>query len=154
VKRGGRVEHYVKERDGEVITFDWLGVNWKLKHGQYFVCDAWSRDVVEYLGKYLSKDALIQELRDSEGRRIRKFSSSRFELVDDLTPYLKMAQAKELDERPDLEGLYWRRDGSKLVGRGKEVVEKIGWDGAIVKKIRYPKVRVIRGEWQEVVISK
>lgn len=139
--------HVQKERDGSVVTWDWLFENVKQKFGMYFCCDCWSRSVFDYLGKYLAKDALLKEFKEKLGRRVRVFASSRFPVEFQMSWLHKLDFGKMLMEFPDLADLYWRRERSCIVGRGKEVLEKVDIDGDVFTKIRYPRVRVIRGEW-------
>ncbi len=139
---------YEKIRDGSVIGFDWLEKHWRQKMGQYFCCDGYSRNITDYLGKYIGKeDSLLAELKKRLGRRVRTFSSSRIPLEDQLNWFHRSEFDKELSEHPDLENLYWRREGSSIVGRAKEVTSYIDFNGVEREKVRYPRVRVIRGEW-------
>ena len=136
-----------KVRDGSVVNWDWLRENVKQKFGLYFCCDCWSRDVEDYLGKYLAKSELLKEFKEKLGRRVRVFASSRFPVEHQMTWFQKKDFGDLMLEHPDLEDLYWHREGASIVGRGKEVVPYVGWDGEQREKIRYPRVRVIRGEW-------
>ena len=136
-----------KVRDGSVITWDWLKENVKQKFGLYFCCDCWSRNVEDYLGKYLAKSELLKEFKEKLGRRVRVFASSRFPVEHQMTWFQKKDYGDLMIEHPDLEDLYWHREGASIVGRGKEVVSYVGWDGEQREKVRFPRVRVIRGEW-------
>ena len=136
-----------KVRDGSVVTWDWLLANVKQKFGMYFCCDSWSRNVEDYLGKYLAKSELLKEFKEKLGRRVRVFASSRFPVEHQMTWFQKKDYSDLIIEHPDLEDLYWHREGASIVGRGKEVVSYLGWDDSPREKIRYPRVRVIRGEW-------
>ena len=136
-----------KVRDGSVVTWDWLLANVKQKFGLYFCCDCWSRNVEDYLGKYLAKSELLKEFKEKLGRRVRVFASSRFPVEHQMTWFQKKDFGDLMIEHPDLEDLYWHREGASIVGRGKEVVPYVAWNGEEREKIRYPRVRVIRGEW-------
>lgn len=145
--KGKRYHKYVKVRDGSVITFRWLESRWRKKIGQYFCCDAYSVNVTDYIGKYISKqDGLLKILKEKLGKRVRVFSSSQFPLCDQMGWYLRGQYEKEISQNPELENFYCRREGSSIVWRGKEVVEKIVL-GSVVRKVNYPRVRVIHGEW-------
>lgn len=146
--RGKRKQHYFEEREGEVITFDFFKKQWKLKHGQFFVCDAWSRDIMGYLGKYLDKtDPLFEEMKKQNGK-LRRFNTSKFPLEFQLDAY-QMGQLYGLwIEEPDSKDLYWRRCDNRLVGYGKEVREvgkELGWN--LRKSVFVPVMR-IPSEWQ------
>lgn len=147
-KNGARYHKYVKVRDGSIVTFDWLEGHWRKKIGQYFCCDGFSWSIKDYLGKYIGKqDPLLKELKKRLGCRVRVFSSSRFPLEDQLNWFHKGEFEKEIAAHPDLAGLYWRRENSSIVGRGKEVQTYTDFDGKEHLRVRYPRVRVIHGEW-------
>lgn len=146
---GRRLENgYVgKVRDGSVITWDWLFKNVKQRFGIYFCCDSWSRSVEDYLGKYLAKDELLREFKAKLGRRVRVFASSRFPVEFQMNGLQALEFKELLDDHPDLVDLFWRREKSCIVGRGKEVLDAWACDGSCLPVVRYPRVRVIRGDW-------
>ena len=140
----GRVE---KVRDGSVVTWEWLFKNVKQKFGIYFCCDSWSRSVEDYLGKYLAKDELLREFKAKLNRRVRVFASSRFPVEFQMTGLQALEFKALLDDHPDLAALFWRRERSSVVGRGKEILDQWACDGSLLPVVRYPRVRVIRGDW-------
>ena len=146
VESNGR-QRVKKLRDGSIITWDWLHSNVKQKFGMYFCCDCWSRDVEEYLGKYLAKAELLREFKEKLGRRVRVFASSRFPVEHQMSWLQKTDYRELLGREPELGSLYWRREGAAIIGRGREIVESVGWDGELLEKVKYPRVAVIRGEW-------
>jgi hypothetical protein len=148
---GRRLEngHVEKVREGSVITWDWLFKNVKQKFGMYFCCDSWSRSVEDYLGKYLAKDELLKEFKARLGRRVRVFASSRFPVEFQMTGLQAIEFEQLVVDHPDLADLFWHRERSSIVGRGKEVCDRWAPDGSAVAVVRYPRVRVIRGEWIE-----
>ena len=146
---GRRLEngHVEKVRDGSVVTWDWLFRNVKQKFGIYFCCDSWSRSVEDYLGKYLAKDELLKEFKAKLGRRVRVFASSRFPVEFQMNGLQELEFKELLDDHPDLAALFWRREKSCIVGRGKEVLDRWACEGSLLPVVRYPRVRVIRGDW-------
>jgi hypothetical protein len=144
-----RGKRYERVRDGDVVTFDWLIENWKMKVGQFFVCDGYSRSVFGYLEKYLTgkNSELVELLRAKFGKKLRVFSSSRFEVIDQMAWFQKKEFREVVRLDPALENLYWHREGSSIVGRGKEVREVVEFDGRVSSKVSYPRVKVLRGEW-------
>lgn len=137
----------VKVRDGKIITFDWLLKNAKQKLGIYFCCDAWSRNIYDYLGKYLSKPGLMDEFKKQHGKRVSVFSSSVLPIDFKMDSAQSTDYYKLLAGFPDAVDLYWRREGSRIVGRAKSVDEKYFEDGSSVVKISYPKILTIPSEW-------
>ena len=139
----GRIK---KEREGEVITWDWLYKNVNQKFGMYFCCDCWSRNVYDYLSKYLAKGDLLQEFKKKLGRRVRVFSSSRI----DIGNYMSYLQREEyinlIEGEPDFKELYVRRLGSKVNFCAKETIDCVEYDGSSSVKVSYPVVQTIRGE--------
>lgn len=136
-----------KERNGSVITWDWLHQNIKQKFGMYFCCDCWSRNVLDYLGKYLAKEELLKDFKERLGRRVRVFASSRFPVEYQMSWIQEMDYRKLVEESPDMADWFWRREGSSIVARGKEIVEGVSFDGWPIEKVRYPRVYKIAGEW-------
>jgi len=146
---GHRLEngHVEKEREGKVITWDWLYKNIRQKFGMYFVCDCWSHQVFDYLGKYLAKGDQLLDLIRSTGKRVRVFSSSRFPVRYQMTYDQKREYDDLILEDPDLADLYTRCEGSQIVLRGKEVIEHEWENGYVFRKVLYPKIRSIQGAW-------
>lgn len=139
--------HVKKERDGKLITWKWLYKNIKQKFGMYFVCDCWSHQVFDYLGKYLAKgDPLLDFIR-KVGKKVRVFSSSRFPVEFEMSYEQKKEYDELIQEDPDLGDLYTRCEGSKIVLRGKEIIEHEWGNGYVFRKVTYPKVCTIRGAW-------
>jgi len=139
--------HVKKVRDGSVITWDWLKRNVKQRFGMFFCCDAWSPSVEGYLAKYLAKDELLREFKGRLGRRVRVFASSRLPVEFQMTGLQELEFKELLDNYPDLGDLFWRRERSCIVGRGKEVLDQWACEGSPSPVVRYPRVRVIRGDW-------
>jgi len=146
---GRRLEngHVEKVRDGSVVSWDWLFKNVKQKFGIYFCCDSWSRSVEDYLGKYLAKDELLKEFKAKCTRRVRVFASSRFPVEFQMVGLQELEFKELINDYPDLADLFWRRERSCIVGRGKEVLDQWACDGSLSPVVRYPRVRVIRGDW-------
>jgi len=139
--------HVKKVRDGSVITWDWLRKNVKQKFGMYFCCDAWSRSVEDYLAKYLAKDELLKEFKAKLGRRVRVFASSQLPVEFQMDGLQGLEFKELLSDHPDLAELFWHRERSSIVGRGKEILDRWACDGSVSRVVRYPRVRVIRGDW-------
>jgi len=145
---GRRLEngHVQKEREGLVITWDWLYKNIRQKFGKYFVCDSYSHNVFDYLGKYLAKGDPLLELIRSTGKKVRIFSSSRFPVEYQMSGDQKREYQEIILAEPEAGDLYWRCEGSRILGRGKEIVEHV-WQTFVFRKIIYPKVYSISGAW-------
>lgn len=144
----GRIK---KIRDGSIVTWDWLHANVKQKFGMYFCCDAYSVNVLDYLGKYLAKGSELFAFRQIVGKKVRVFSASRF-LVEYQETLGQAAERKKLiEDFPEFADLYWRREGSKIVAHGKEDIRINYWADKFLVKIRYPKIHTIRGDWLVVV---
>jgi hypothetical protein len=137
-----------KVRNGSVVTWDWLYANIKQKLGMYFVCDCWSSHVYDYLGKYIAKGGELEKFRAKLGRRVRVFSASRFPVKYQMTEGQEGEYQSLISSSPESGDLYWRREDSKIVARAKEVklIELV--NGLQFKKVRYPKIHVIKSEWQ------
>lgn len=149
---GKRLEngHVEKVRDGSVITWDWLYKNVKQKFGIYFVCDCWSKNVYDYLGKYIGKGELLKELRERMKklkRKVRVFSSSRLPLRYRMSWAQIVDYQGLVDELPELADLYWRKEGARVVARAKTVNEKYFLDGRSYSRVEYDRVLTIKGEW-------
>jgi hypothetical protein len=142
-----RVKRLKREREGLLITFDWLIENVKQKFGVFFICDCWSSRVYDYLGKYISKGSELQAFKEKLGKRVRVFSASRFPVKYQMSIYQSNQHAGILQSSPESEELYWRREDSKIVGRAKEIVTSTFLNMTFTK-VRYPKVYVIKGDWQ------
>jgi len=140
----GRIK---KIRDGSIVTWDWLHDNVKQKFGMYFCCDAYSVNVYDYLGKYLAKGNELFAFRQIVGKKVRVFSASRF-LVEYQETLGQAGERKKLIEsHPEFEDLYWRREGSRIVARGKEEIKINYWANKFLVKIKYPKIHTISGDW-------
>lgn len=136
-----------KIRDGKIITWDWLYRQALQKFGMYFICDAFSKQVYGYLSKYLPKAELLDDFKKHVGKKVHVFSSSRFPLENKMS-YDQWKEFHELiDERPDAGELYWRREGSRIVGRAKCTVEREWGSGWVQRRARYDKVVSIPGIW-------
>jgi hypothetical protein len=136
-----------KVREGKVITWAWLYENIKLRFGMYFCCDAYSRDIYNYLGKYLAKGSELEDFRQRVGRRVRIFSSSRMDIKYQMTYGQTAERVSMIADIPDLADLYWRREGSKITARAKEIKRISLLENYIIEKISYPKVITIKGDW-------
>jgi hypothetical protein len=149
-KETGRIQ---KIRDGKIITWDWLYQNAMQKFGLYFCCDGWGRSVYDYLGKYLAKgDDLVdfKKIMLQHGKKkVRIFSSSRFPIQYQGKWYQQDERKKMIEKYPDIEYLYWRRVGSKLVALAKRVVPGQVWRNGYQMRSRifYDRVSSISGEW-------
>jgi len=146
---GRRLEngHVQKERDGLVITWDWLYKNIRQKFGKYFVCDSYSHNVFDYLGKYLAKGDPLLELIRSTGKKVRIFSSSRFPVQYQMSGDQKREYQEIIQEEPGAEDLYWRCEGSRILGRGKEIFEHEWGNGYVFRLVTYPAIYKIYGAW-------
>lgn len=166
----GRIK---KERNGKVITWDWLHGNIKQKFGMYFVCDCYSNRVYNYLGKYIAKGIELEDFRRKLGRRVRVFSASRMPVEYQMSVGQYLEREKLLETFPEYAELYWRREDSRIVARAKSIEdrsmriisrvpvrqlllsggsvvckssEKIG--GVVeIFKTTYPKVHTIKADW-------
>lgn len=145
--KSGATGRIKKVRDGKVITFDWLYKNAKQKLGIYFCCDAWSNNLYNYLGKYLAKPALLDEFKKQYGKRLSVFSSSHLPIDFRMDTAQHMDYWRLIESHPEAKDLYWRREGSRIVGRGKLVDERYYEDGRTFVKISYPKILTISSEW-------
>jgi hypothetical protein len=146
---GKRLEngHIQKLRNGRVITWNWLYKNAGQKFGMYFCCDCWSKNVYDYLTKYLAKGVLMRDFKTKVGRKIRSFSSSKLDLEDYMSWCQKIELKNLLDREPDCSDLYMRRAGSKINLCARSVVEAYWLDGYSRVKVTYPVIFTIRGEW-------
>jgi len=146
---GARVDGRIKKvRDGGVVTWDWLYQNIKQKFGMYFVCDCWSTHVYDYLGKYIAKGGDLDDFKNKLGKRVRVFSASRFKVCYQMTEGQEGEYKNLLGLSPESEELYWHREDSKIVGRAKcvEFVPLVG--DLVFKKVKYPKIHIIKSDWQ------
>jgi hypothetical protein len=139
--------HIQKEREGKIITWDWLYKNIKLKFGMYFCCDCWSHQVFDYLGKYLAKGDLLRDFVRKVGKKVRVFSSSRFPVEYEMSWIQKRDYENLISDTPEFADLYWRCEGSRIVGRAKNIIEHEWENGYTFRKVVYEKVHVIKGEW-------
>jgi len=146
---GKRLEngHIQKVRDGSVITWSWLYANVKQKFGMYFICDAYSSRVYNYLGKYIAKGGDLDEFREAVGKRIKVFSHSRIPVEYQMSD----GQAGEfyalISDVPEFDELFKRREGSRIVFRAKEIIEH-QWDsGFVYRVIKYPLIHSIKSDW-------
>lgn len=136
-----------KIRDGKIITWDWLHKNSLEKFGMYFICDAWSNQVYGYLSKYLPKPGLLNDFKMRVGKKVHVFSSSHFPIEQKMN-YVQWREYQELTmAEPDLLDLYWRREGSRIVGRIKRVSEREWGSGWVQRRNHYDRLISIRGEW-------
>lgn len=140
----GRIE---RVRDGRIITFDWLHKNSFQKLGMYFICDAWSSQVYGYLSKYLPKPELFDEFKARIGKRAHIFSSSHFPIEYKMTFDQYREFLALVEDRPDAEDLYWRREGSRIVGRAKRIAEREWGSGWVQRRAFYDRVISIPGIW-------
>jgi hypothetical protein len=143
---GGR-RHIRKIRDGKIVTWSWLHQNAMQKFGMYFICDAWSKQVYGYLSKYLPKPDLLDDFKKRVGKKVHVFSSSHFPIENKMgfqqwQEYQSMVRAE-----PEIADLYWRREGSRIVGRAKHVVEREWGSGWVQRRVAYDKVLSIPGIW-------
>lgn len=139
----GRIK---KIRNGSLITWDWLYKNIKQKFGMYFVCDCWSSRVYDYLGKYIAKGGDLDDFRRKLGKKIRVFSGSRIPVIYQMSYGQAMEHEKLLQAFPEYQDLYWRREDSRIVARAKSIEEK-PFLNLVFKKITYPKIHTIAGDW-------
>jgi hypothetical protein len=143
----GRIK---KERNGKVITWDWLFANIKQKFGMYFVCDCYSSLVYNYLGKYIAKGIELEDFRRKLGRRVRVFSSSRMPVEYQMSFGQYCERVVLLETFPEYSELYWRREDSRIVARCKSVEDRsFKTKGGIVEIIKttYPLVHTIKADW-------
>ena len=143
----GRIK---KERDGKVITWEWLLANVKQKFGMYFVCDCYSNRVYNYLGKYIAKGIELEDFRRKLGRRVRVFSASRMPVGYQMSVGQHFEHGELLKVFPEYSELYWRREDSRIVARCKSVEDRsFKTSGGIVEifKTTYPKVHTIKADW-------
>lgn len=139
----GRIK---KERNGEIVTWDWLFQNIKQKFGMYFVCDCYSSHVYDYLGKYIAKGGELDDFKKKIGRKVRVFSASRMPVEYQMSEGQSSEYANLITAHPAFDDLYWRREDSRIVARAKEVTEEKFLD-IVFRKIRYPKVHTIKADW-------
>lgn len=139
----GRIK---KERNGSIVTWDWLLQNIKQKFGMYFVCDCYSPHVYDYLGKYIAKGSELEDFKRKLGKRVRVFSASRMPVEFQMSEGQSGEYASLVEKLPEVGELYWRREDSRIVGRAKEVIEKPFRD-MIFRKVRYPRVFTIKADW-------
>jgi len=102
--------------------------------------------VYGYLSKYLAKGDLLREFKNKVGKQVRVFSSSRFPVEYEMSWIQKADYEKLVESEPAYADLYTRCEGSRIVLRGKEVIEHV-WPTFVFRKVIYPKVHVIQGEW-------
>lgn len=143
----GRIK---KERNGKVITWDWLRVNVKQRFGMYFVCDAYSNHIYNYLGKYIAKGEELEHFRRKLGRRVRVFSSSRMPVEYQMSIGQYFEREELLKTFPEFQELYWRREDSRIVARCKSVEDRsFKTKGGTVEifKTTYPLVHTIKADW-------
>jgi len=143
----GRIK---KERNGKVVTWDWLHENIKQKFGMYFVCDCYSSMVYNYLGKYIAKGVELEDFRRKLGRRVRVFSASRMPVEYQMSVGQYFEREGLLKVFPEYSELYWRREDSRIVARCKSVEDKsMMTKGGLVEifKTTYPKVHTIKADW-------
>lgn len=143
-RENGRIK---KERDGSLITWGWLYKNIKQKFGMYFVCDAYSSHVYDYLGKYIAKGGELDEFRRKIGKRVRVFSGSRIPVQFQMSRGQALEHGELLKAFPDYGELYCRREDSKIVFRAKRVEERFIGMLELKPKITYPKIHAIKGDW-------
>lgn len=117
----GRIK---KERNGKIVTWDWLHENIKQKFGMYFVCDCYSTKVYNYLGKYIAKGIELEDFRRKLGRRVRVFSASRMPVEFQMSVGQYLEREKLLETFPEYSELYWRREDSRIVARCKSVEDR------------------------------
>lgn len=135
-----------KIRNGKVITWAWLLANIKQKFGIYFCCDAYSKHVYDYLGKYIAKGGELEDFKRKLGKRVRVFSASRMPVEFQMSVGQRWDYVRLVEKLPEAAELYWRREDSRIVGRAKEVIEKPFKD-IIFRKVSYPKVHTIKADW-------
>lgn len=139
--------HIKKVRDGKIITWDWLLKNVKQKFGMYFVCDCYSKNVYGYLGKYLAKGDYLADFKLKTGKKAHVFSSSQFPI----RYRMSWLQKKDFDamaaDVPEIVELYWRAEGSRIVGRAKRADEVYFEDGRSKYRVGYDRVISLPGEW-------
>jgi len=136
-----------KIRDGKIITWDWLHKNSLLKFGMYFICDAFSKQVYGYLSKYLPKPDLLDDFKRRVGKRAHVFSSSHFPIENKMQFDQWREYQSLLRDDADLAELYWRREGSRIVGRAKREIETEWGSGWVQRRAVYDRVITIRGIW-------
>jgi hypothetical protein len=139
--------HIEKTRNGKVITWAWLHENVKQSWGFYFCCDAYSRNIYNYLGKYLAKGKELSDFRERVGQRVRLFSSSRIDVKYQMTDAQAVEHGQRVQDSPELSELYCRREGSRIVFRAKEVRQVHLVNNLYVTKTRYPRISTIFGDW-------
>lgn len=140
----GRIK---KIRNGSRVTWTWLLENVKQKLGMYFCCDAYSQNIYNYLAKYMAKGVELEKFRSKLGKRVRVFSSSRIPVKYQMTDGQRSEYARVMLNSPEMAELFCRREDSKIVFRAKEV-ENIRLIGeTFMKKVRYPRISKIMGDW-------
>ena len=139
----GRIK---KVRDGSLISWAWLYKNIKQKFGMYFVCDCYSNHVYDYLGKYIAKGGELEDFKKKLGRPVRVFSGSRIPVQYQMSEGQSLEHGQLLQAFPDYADLYWRREDSRIVARAKSIQES-KFLTTIFRKITYPKVCTIAGDW-------
>lgn len=139
----GRIK---KVRDGSLISWAWLYKNIKQKFGMYFVCDCYSNHVYDYLGKYIAKGQELDDFKQKLGRPVRVFSGSRIPVQYQMSEGQSLEHGQLLQAFPDYSDLYWRREDSRIVARAKSIQES-KFLTTIFRKITYPKVCTIPGDW-------
>ena len=139
----GRIK---KVRDGSLISWAWLYKNIKQKFGMYFVCDCYSNHVYDYLGKYIAKGSELEDFKKKLGRPVRVFSGSRIPVQYQMSEGQSLEHGQLLQAFPDYADLYWRREDSRIVARAKSIQES-KFLTTIFRKITYPKVCTIAGDW-------
>ena len=142
-RENGRIK---KVRDGSLITWAWLYKNIKQKFGMYFVCDCYSNHVYDYLGKYIAKGGELEDFKKKLGRPVRVFSGSRIPVQYQMSEGQSLEHGQLLQAFPDYADLYWRREDSRIVARAKSIQES-KFLTTIFRKITYPKVCTIAGDW-------
>jgi len=136
-----------KIRDGKIITWDWLHENSLKKFGMYFICDAFSKQVYGYLSKYLPKPDLLDDFKRRAGKRAHVFSSSHFPIENKMQFEQWKEYQRLLEQDADLADLYWRREGSRIVGRAKRDTETLWGSGWVQHRVTYDRVLSIPGIW-------
>jgi hypothetical protein len=139
--------HIKKVRNGKIITWDWLYRNVNQKFGMYFCCDCWSRQIYDYLAKYLAKGDLLGDFRRMVGRRVRVFSLSRLDVSYFMTWFQKQEFTRLVESEPIYGEMYMRRNGSRINLCSKETIENYEFDGHSSVKIYYRILHTIMGEW-------